>query len=64
MQQRIDDDIRTVKSGIVGEDRVLFELKHSPVDMVVLQDLFLEHDEFAAQIDFMVLTRQRYFVIE
>ena len=63
-QQQIDDEIRVVKAGIAGEDRVLFELKHSHMDMVVLQDLFLEHDDLTAQIDFMVLTRRRYFVIE
>ena len=32
--------------------------------LVVLHDLFLEHDGLSAQIDFMVVTRKRTFVLE
>lgn len=63
-QAGLDAYERSVKAGVAGEDRILYELKNSHMDMVVLQDLFLEHNGLTAQIDFMVLTRQRYFAIE
>lgn len=63
-EKQLEQDIRNVQAGIVGEDRVLYELKNSHMDMVVLQDLFLEHDDLTAQIDFLVLTPQRYFILE
>ena len=46
-----------VKAGIIGEDNILFELKNSGMDMVVLHDLYIESVSGAsAQIDFLVLT--------
>lgn len=63
-ERQLEADIRAVKAGIDGERRVLFELKNSHMDMCVLQDLFLEFEGRQAQIDFLVLTRQRNFVIE
>lgn len=63
-QVELDAYERSVKAGVAGEDRILYELENSHMDMVVLQDLFLEHNGLTAQIDFMVLTRQRYFAIE
>lgn len=53
-----------MQAGIVGEDRIFYELKNSHADIFILQDLYLEHDRLTAQIDFLVLTLQRYFVIE
>ncbi len=45
-----------VKAGIIGEDNILFELKNSGMDMVVLHDLYIESVSGAsAQIDFLVL---------
>lgn len=63
-EKRLEDDIRNLKAGIAGEDRVLYELKNSHMDMFVLQDLFLEHNGLTAQIDFLVITPQRNFVLE
>jgi len=62
--KRLEADIRALQAGIIGEDRILYELKNSHMDMFVLQDLYLEHDGLTAQIDFLVLTLQRYFIIE
>lgn len=63
-ERQLQSDIRAVRAGIAGEERVLFELMNSHMDLFVLQDLFLEHDGLTAQIDFLVLTPQRNFVIE
>lgn len=64
IEKQLEADIRAVRAGIVGEERILFELRNSHMDMVVLQDLFLEHEGLTAQIDFLVITPQRTFVIE
>ena len=61
---QIENDMRPVKAGLTGESRVMFELKNSFMEMFVLQDLRLEYDGLTAQIDFLVLTPQRSFVIE
>lgn len=63
-EKQLETDIRNVKAGIAGEERIMYELKNSHMDLFVLQDLFLEHDGLTAQIDFLVLTTQRFFVLE
>lgn len=63
-EKQLEADIRAVKAGIAGENQVLYELKNSHMDMYVLQDLFLEHNGLTAQIDFLVITPQRSFVLE
>ena len=63
-EKQLEADIRAVQTGIVGEDRIMYELKNSHVDMFVLQDLYLEHAGLSAQIDFLVITTQRIFVLE
>lgn len=64
-KEKIEKEIVIVKAGIVGEDRILFELKNSGTDMVVLQDLYIEtKDELGAQIDFIVVMSKLVFLIE
>lgn len=61
---QLERDIKALKAGIAGEERILFELENSHMDMFVLHDLFLEHNGLTAQIDFLVITLQRIFVLE
>ena len=63
-EARLEKDLRLVRAGIDGERHILYELKNSHMDMFILQDLFLEHEGLTAQIDFLVITPQRNFVIE
>jgi len=60
----LESEITAVKAGISGEDTILFELKNSHIPMFVLHDLYLEYDGLSAQIDFLIITRRRHFVIE
>lgn len=60
----IDNDIKLLEAGIYGENQIIFELKNSHVPMVVLQDIYLEHNGLSAQIDFMIFTRGFIFVVE
>ena len=63
-ERRLEADIRALRAGITGEERILYELRNSHMQMYVIQDLRLEHEGLSAQIDFLVLTRQRNFIIE
>jgi len=60
----IESEITAVKAGIFGEETILFELKNSHIPMFVLHDLYLECDGLTAQIDFLLITRRHFFVIE
>lgn len=64
VKSTLERDIASVKAGIFGEDAILFELQNSHMPMYVIHDLYLEHDGLSAQIDFLVLTRKRYFLLE
>lgn len=62
--KKLEKEIRNVKLGILGENQIAFELKNSHIPMYVLHDLYLEHEGLTAQIDYLVITRRRNFVIE
>lgn len=63
-EKQLEADIRNLRAGIAGEEQVLFELMNSHMDLLVLHDLQLEHNGLEAQIDFLVLTPHRFFVLE
>lgn len=60
----IKREIMFVQAGIDGEKQVRFELENSHIPMFVLHDLYLEHDGLTSQIDYLIITRFHYFVIE
>lgn len=63
--ERIDREIAVTEAGIFGEDSVLFELKNSGMDLVVLRDLYIQtEDGRSAQIDFFVITPYANVIIE
>lgn len=62
--EKIKKEIAITKAGILGEDNILFELKNSGMDLVVLQDILIETDGLSAQIDFYVITSKLNFIIE
>ena len=64
LKKEIDEQIRYAKAGLVGENNIIFELKNSGMDMIVLHDIYLESDGNGAQIDFLVITKKREYVIE
>ncbi len=63
-KDNIKQSIRNLEYGIKGENNILFELKNSRLPMLVLQDLYLEYDSISAQIDFLILTRNKHCIIE
>ncbi len=64
LKAMLENDIAAVKAGIFGEETILYELKNSHIPMFVLHDLYLEHGGLSAQIDFLIVTRRRNFVVE
>lgn len=64
LRPKIEQEIKMVQAGIYGENQILFELKNSHIPMIVLHDLFLEHEELSAQIDYLIITRKHIFVVE
>ena len=62
---KLAKEIMITKAGIAGEDSILFELKNSGMDLVVLHDLYIEsEDGNSAQIDYLVITPYANFIIE
>lgn len=64
LKKEIEKQIKLAKYGQIGESNVSFELKNSGIDMYILHDIFLESGEQSAQIDYIVVTRKRTYVIE
>lgn len=60
----IEKDIKITEAGIFGENQILFELKNSHIPMLILHDIYLEHNGLSAQIDFLVITQKITFIIE
>ncbi len=60
----IERDIRLLSAGIAGEENIAFELKNSHMPLFVIHDLYLEYEGLSAQIDYLIITRKRIFVIE
>ena len=63
--EKIDKEIAVTEAGIFGEDSILFELKNSGMNLVVIRDLYIQtEDGRSAQIDFFVITPYANVIIE
>lgn len=57
-------DIMLLKYGLIGEEKVAFELKNSQIPMFILHDIRIEYDDLVAQFDFIAITGQHIYCIE
>lgn len=65
VKENIQKEIILTKAGIDGEKKVLYELKNSNMDLVVLQDICIRaKDGREAQIDFVVVTSKLMILLE
>ena len=64
LKKEIEKNIKLASYGEIGENTIAFELKNSGMDMFVLHDIYLEVGEMSAQIDYMIFTRKRTYIIE
>ncbi|MFI3177332.1 MAG: NERD domain-containing protein [Eubacteriales bacterium] len=62
--KNLEQEIRNLEYGLKGEEAIIYELKHSGIPMLVLQDLYLEYEGLSAQIDFLIITRDKHYIIE
>lgn len=63
-KKQIEQDIKLLSYGMVGERNVAYELKNSHMPILILHDLFLEYNDLQAQIDFVVIAQRFILVIE
>lgn len=61
---RIHEQIKLLELGLKGENSVLFELQNAFLPLHILHDVRVIHNDFKAQIDFVVLTRKFILLIE
>lgn len=62
---KIDKEMAIAEAGIYGEESILFELKNSGMNLVVIHDLYIEtEDGRSAQIDYFVITPYMNVIIE
>ena len=65
VKEKIEKEITIVNAGILGEDTILFELKNSGMNLVVLHDLYITTKSgLSAQIDFLVVAPKCIYIIE
>ena len=51
LKQEIQKQIKLASYGAIGEQNIAYELKNSGMDMYILHDICLEHEDLTAQID-------------
>lgn len=64
IKAQVEQDIKMLSYGIRGEEQIAFELKNSFMPMLILHDLHIEYEGLTAQIDYLVITRKVFVVIE
>lgn len=60
----IENEIKMVQAGLIGEKNVAYELKTSFLPIICLHDIRLEYKEFSSQFDFIVISKRCIFVLE
>lgn len=56
--------LKQLEYGIKGEESILYELKNAHMPMYILHDINLEYDNFKAQIDYLIITKNGVYVLE
>lgn len=62
--ERINRDIIYLKTGLIGEKNVYYELKNSFLPIVCFHDLYIQHEDYEAQIDFLIITNKFICILE
>ncbi len=60
----IDQDIKLLEYGIFGEKQIHFELDNANIGMYVLHDITFENNGNKAQIDYLILTKGYFYLVE
>ena len=63
-REAVENEIRLIEIGKKGEENVIYELKHSKENMLILHDITLMDSYKDSQIDFLLITRKAIIVLE
>jgi len=61
---KLEKDIKFLEIGLSGEKKILFELQNSNIPMYIFHDVYYEFDDLSVQIDFIIVTAYKIFVVE
>ncbi|WP_404448071.1 HRDC domain-containing protein [Sutcliffiella horikoshii] len=62
--KKVENHLKLFSIGHAGEKSVMFELKNSMVPMLILHDIYLEFEDYQAQMDFVIVTSKFILVLE
>ncbi|MGP4106743.1 HRDC domain-containing protein [Virgibacillus sp. L01] len=62
--KKVDHDLKLFSIGQAGEKSVIFELQNSMLPFIVLHDVYLEFEDYYAQMDFVIITHKFILVLE
>ncbi|TKD70789.1 HRDC domain-containing protein [Pseudalkalibacillus hwajinpoensis] len=62
--KKIDNHLKLFSIGQTGEQQVLFELQNAMLPYLILHDVYLEFEEYQAQMDFVIITHKFILVLE
>lgn len=63
-QKQVESDLKLFRYGMIGEEKVAYELKNSHMPILVLHNLYLSFNDLNAQIDYLVIDQGFILVIE
>lgn len=61
---KLEQKAKLISCGIEGEKNIRFELLNSHMPMYILHDIYLKDGDLSAQIDYIILTRKKIFIVE
>lgn len=62
--KKVQSHLKLFSIGQTGEKNVLFELQNSMLPLVVLHDVYLEYEDYTAQLDFVIITHKFIMILE
>ncbi len=62
--KKVENHLKLFSIGHAGEKSVMFELKNSMVPMLILHDVYLEFEDYQAQMDIVLVTPKFILVLE
>lgn len=62
--KKIELDLMLCKLGLAGENEIEYELKNANLGMYVLHDITIKYEDLTAQIDYIVVTTGKIYLIE
>jgi len=62
--KKIENHLKLFSIGHTGETQVLFELQNTMLPFLILHDVYLEFEDYQAQMDFVIVTHKFILVLE